>query len=683
MLILKKILKFLFRPRVVWAAVLAIGLLFGLLCLKFWDDGVFSSEKDQIEKITAAIIPDSSIVYDRNKEKIGEFYNYYHVAIPYNDLPQELIHALLSIEDRKFFEHNGINWKSMGRAVLASFVQGRLAQGGSTLTMQLVKNYLLTREKKVSRKVRELILSYYVEKNLSKERILELYLNTMYMGHGAYGVGAASQTYFGKPLQALNTPELALLAGLFQAPSAYDPHKNLPAAIKRRNLVLQAMVKSKFITNEQAKDYTATMPEIKPWTALNETIAPFFLSWVRQQVVEKLGDQGETINDVGYRIYTTLDKSIQLLANKAVQSSADRLSAYEKTMHLKRGDRLETALLAIDPQSGAILAMVGGRSYKQSPFNRAVAARRSPGSSFKPVTYSLALEKGMGWNDMVFVSPINVGGYRPKNHEGDDLTEVTLIKAFARSMNTPVISLAQKFGVGTIIERAQAMGVTAAMPREIGIAIGGFSASVADVGRIYSTIANQGTLMPTSSLLKIENSKQEVLFDAAAQPSQGTVVFNDRIAGELRSGLQAVLTIGTGSHAADLANIAAGKTGTSDDSRDNWFCGFTKNFVAVTWVGTDLNASLGKAASGASLALPIWSEFMRDVTAGPRPAETWTIPEGYTSMTIDPEFGTPAATGVTALFKNDRLPKASQASDDIKALKENKGETYRPVKIDD
>lgn len=646
-----------------------------------WSDGVFESEEEQIAKITSAIVPDSSVVYDKDGEKIGEYYNFYHIFIPYDQIPKPMIEALLAVEDRKFFAHKGVDWRSMGRALVAIISSGHFRQGGSTITMQLVKNYLLTREKKVSRKVREIILAYYVEKNLSKERILELYLNTMFMGHGAYGVGAASQTYFGKPLQELQTNEFALLAGLFQAPSAYNPHKHPDAAIKRQRVVIDSMVAAHYISDKEAADFKKRKLEFKPWIPLNETVAPYFLSWVRQLVDEKLGDDAETINDRGLKIYTTLDSRLQLIANEAVKNANIRLDAFQASLKLKKNDRVEAGFLAVDPQNGSVLAMVGGRDFKRSQFNRAVTAKRSPGSSFKPVVYSLALEKGMAWNDLVYVSPLNVGGYKPQNHEGDDLTEVTLVKALARSMNTPVVSMTQKFGINAVRDRASAMGIRSEMPREIGISIGGFSSTMTDVARLYSVIANDGSLAETWAVSKIIDRENKVLYEIGALPPPAPV-FSPETAALLRSGLQAVLTIGTGSAVSDLASVAGGKTGTSDDSRDNWFCGFTKNLVAVSWVGTDGNAAMGKAASGASLSLPTWSEFMHKAINGPRPATTWSTPDGLTAVTIDPDFGTPSDVGVSVLFKSSKLPKKSQATEDMKTIQQDQS-TYRGMKVDD
>ncbi len=661
---------------------LAMTFMMAGLTWYLWDDGIFESEQAQIEKLTSAIVPDSSIVFDTKGEKIGEYFNFYHVFFPYEKIPKPMINALLAIEDRKFFEHKGVNWSSMGRALLAVLTSGRLKQGGSTITMQLVKNYLLTREKKVSRKVREIILSYYVEKNLSKERILELYLNTMYMGHGAYGVGAAALTYFSKPIDKLELHEFALLAGLFQAPSAYDPHKNLTAALKRQHIVLDAMGSAGYLQLDEITALKLKPIAIIPWIPLNQTLAPYFLSYIRMAVAETLGDDGETINDRGMRIYTTLDRSLQQLANNALAHAEPLLQATQDSMKQKKTDRIEAAFLATNPLDGAVLAMIGGRSFKQNQFNRAVSAKRSPGSAFKPIVYGLAIEGGMSWNDMVFVSPINVNGYKPKNHDEEDMTETTLIKALARSMNTPAIALAQKYGIDEVIKRAEAMGITSEMPREIGVSIGGFSATLFDMARMYGVIAAEGTLQELWAISKITDRNDLVLYERTSQKSDSPRVFSQDVAALLRSGLQTVLASGTGSSASDLAGFAAGKTGTSDDSRDNWFCGFTSNMVAISWVGTDGHSPLGKSASGASLALPVWSEVVRGAQAGIRPASNWTTPEGLVAVAIDPDYGSPAEGGVVALFKKDKIPKASQATEDMKSIKEHQG-VYRGMKVDD
>lgn len=651
-----------------------------------WSEGVFESEQEQITKLTAAIIPDNSVVLDRTGAKIGEYYSYYHVQVPWEKIPKPMINALLAIEDRKFFEHEGVNWRSIARAFLSVATSGRLKQGGSTITMQLVKNYLLTREKKVSRKLREIILAYYVEKNLSKERILELYLNTMYMGHGAYGVGAASMVYFGKPLEELSLAEFSLLAGLFQAPSLYDPHKNPAAAIKRQRIVLDALLASHLATQSEVNAAKNKPLEFKPWIPVNETVAPFFVSWIRSEVERLLAEDDMTLNDKGYKITTTLDRTYQEIANKAVADNTAALMALQNQINSnqkrKQPERIEAALLASDPRSGAILAMVGGRNFRESQFNRTIASKRSPGSAFKPVVFSLAIEKGMSWSDLVFVSPIDVGGFRPKNHKGDDMTEVTLIKALAKSMNTPVVSLAQKYGIKNVIQRAEAMGVKSPMRLETGVAIGGFSSTMLDVDSIYRTLANDGALFDTFAISKIEDRDGKVLFqfDSAAQsPNQ---VFSPITAALLRSGLQAVLSNGTGSAAAHLASFAAGKTGTSDDSRDNWFAGFTRDLVATTWVGGDGNSSLGDSSSGASLALPIWRQFLEGLASAGLSTAPWQTPESLTSITIDPDYGTPSDVGIPALFPKDRLPKKSQAADDMRSLKKDNG-SYRELKLGD
>ena len=660
-----------------------IGVL--LLMLGYlWSEGVFESEEEQIKKLTAAITPDNSVVLDRSGAKIGEYYNHYHIETPFAQIPKNMINALLAIEDRKFFEHEGVNWRSIGRAFVSVATSGRLKQGGSTLTMQLVKNYLLTREKKVSRKLREIILAYYVEKNLTKERILELYLNTMYMGHGAYGVGAASMVYFGRPLTELSLAEFALLAGLFQAPSAYDPHKNPGLATKRQKVVLDALHASNLAPLETVVSAKSKTLEFKPWTPINETIAPFFVSWIRGEVGRLLGEDDTVLNDQGYKISTTLDRNYQELANKAVANNSPLLEALQEKINSKSKkktpERIETALLATDPRSGAILSMVGGRNFRDSQFNRAITAKRSPGSVFKPVVFSIALEKGMVWSDLVYVSPIAVGKFRPKNHKGDDMTEATLIKALAKSLNTPVVSLAQKYGMKNVIGQAELMGVTSPMKLETGVAIGGFSASMLDVDAIYRTLANEGKRHETFAITKIEDRDGKVLyeFDPTSQPP--IEVLSKEITDLTRSGLQAVLSIGTGSAVAYMAPFAAGKTGTSDDSRDNWFAGYTRDVVTTVWVGGDNYSPLGDASSGASLALPIWKQFMDGLIAAGLPTTPWQNADSLVAVTIDPDYGNPSDQGVSALFPAKKLPKKSQAADDMKTLKQDKG-SYRELKL--
>jgi penicillin-binding protein 1A len=659
---------------------------FLLIAGYLWHEGVFESESSQIEKITAVIIPDNSVVFDRAGKKIGEYYSHYHVQVPYKDIPKPMVDALLSIEDRKFFEHEGVNWKSMGRALLGIITSGRLSQGGSTITMQLVKNYLLTREKKVSRKLREIILSYYVEKNLSKERILELYLNTMYMGHGAYGVGAASRVYFGKTIDQLSQAECALLAGLFQAPSAYDPHKNPNAALKRKNMVLDAMAAAKVITPAVAATLKAEKLVFKPWTPVNETIAPFFVSWIRSEVERLLGDDDMALNDRGYKITTTLDFNLQRAGNEAVAASTGQLEELQAQINGKPGkkspERIEASLVASDARTGAILAMVGGRDFQKSQYNRAISAKRSPGSSFKPVIYSLAIDKGMTWSDLVFVSPIDVGGFRPKNHKGDDMTEVTMVKALAKSMNTPVVSLAQKFGIGQVIERAEALGIKSPMKRETGVAIGGFSSTMMDIDALYRTIANEGVRTESFAVTKIEDRDGKKLYEFDPAGVSGTTILSTESAHILRSGLQSVLTHGTGASLARFAPFAAGKTGTSDDSRDNWFAGFTRDIVVTTWVGGDSNSPLGDSASGASLALPIWDRFITAAIASGLSTTPWPVPEGLTLVAIDLDFGTPQDQGVPVLFPANKIPRKSQAAEDIKTLRQDKG-SYRELKLGD
>ncbi len=654
----------------------------GFILLVLWTGGVFEDEQEQIAKLTSAIVPDSSIVFDRKGRRIGEYFDNYHVSIPFDQIPKEMINAVLSIEDRRFFEHKGVNWRSMGRAFVAVATSGRMSQGGSTITMQLVRNYLLTREKKVSRKVREIFLSYLVEKNLSKERILELYLNTMYMGHGAYGVGAASRVYFSRPLKELGTHEFALLAGLFQAPSAFDPHRNMVLAKKRQRIVLNSMVANGVLTKDRVQSEFDKPIRLKPWDHINESLAPFFLSYVRTEVSRLLGNDGETINGRGLRIYTSLDKDLQEAANQAMGDAGKRLALLEPKLALRKGDRLEAALLSTNPNDGGVMAMVGGRNFQESQFNRTVQAKRSPGSAFKPLVFSLALERGMSWSDSIQVLSTFPGGYSPKNYGGETITSATMIRALAKSYNTPVVSLASKIGIEALVDRAKDYGIRSSIPREMGVSIGGFSSTMLDLARMYGVFASGGIRREIWAVSKIVDRQEEVLYQQAEESMQGERVMRDSVAQLLRSGLSAVLTSGTATSAAHMSHFAVGKTGTSDGSRDNWFCGYSSDLVTLTWVGTDGHSSLAKIATGASLSLPQWIQYVSKAQTI-RPSPTWWTPPGLVAAMIDLETGAPSDHGVLALFEDGKVPTQSQAAKDIRVIEQSGNTEFRKMDIDD
>jgi penicillin-binding protein 1A len=587
------------------------------LTVLLWGFFLIRSHESEIHTIANSILPDSTIVYDRNNRKIGEYFSRYHIYVPLKSIPKEMIDAVLAIEDRDFFKHKGVDWRSLGRAGLSVLKSGRYAQGGSTISMQIVRNYLLTREKTISRKIKEIVLSYQMERTLSKERILELYLNTMYMGNGAYGVGAASMVYFSRPLASLNTAELAVLAGLFKAPSLINPKRNEAESLKRQQLVLRAMREIGAIDEAKFKRLMATKIKFKVSDPVDIDFAPHYLAWIRELVFELIGERGRALNDNGLRIYTTLDYDMQQAANQSIAAASPRLKALEERLKLTGKDSIEAALLSVDRRDGSVLAMVGGTDFARSEYNRTIAALRSPGSAFKPVVYAAALSQGLRLNDLIDTAPKSIERFAWNEQPGELPPQVTLRTAFALSLNNPAVNLLATIGISPVIRLAAKMGVRSAIPKEYGIALGGFSLRMTDMARVYSTIANEGVPTTTRTITKITDRDGKTLY-AAPKRAALPPAFEPQVSQQLTEAMHAVLTEGTGSSASYLGKSAVGKTGTSDDGRDNWFCGYTKNIATVVWVGSDLHSPLGRNASGAALALPIWAQAVskyRDAAA--------------------------------------------------------------------
>ncbi|MCX6131101.1 MAG: transglycosylase domain-containing protein, partial [Proteobacteria bacterium] len=432
------------RHRLNWifGSIVALGfiLFFGIL---IWlkNAGIMQIDESRLLLIIDYKHADNTLVFDRRGEKIGEFFSDYHVYIPYEKIPTQLVKAVISIEDRHYFEHHGIDMRGIVRALLASLRSGGFTQGGSTITQQVVRNFLLSPEKKFERKIKEALLALELEQHLSKEKILEIYLNALFLGQGAYGVGAAAERHFGRPLAELETHELALIAGLFQSPSRYNPHKSPEQAKRRQRQVLKAMVQNGYLSQADYKKARSKPLIYKSQNQLNTAFAPNFIDAV-QELTEKLLT-GE-VKGKGLRIYTTLDLSLQQDMNEVIKESTPIFSAAaHKLVNVKNPNEnmIEAASIILDHSNGDVLAMTGGRDYARSQFNRALKAKRAPGSSFKPAVYAAALMGGSKWSDQVYVSPIMIQDYRPANYADEFLSEATLYSAFYQSINTPVVEL--------------------------------------------------------------------------------------------------------------------------------------------------------------------------------------------------------------------------------------------------
>lgn len=535
-------------------------------------------------------------------------------TVTVGDLPPYVSEAVIAIEDRRFYKHFGVDPVGLARAVVTNTKEGRVVQGGSTITQQLAKNLFLTSERTYRRKARELALAFWLEFKLTKEEILTLYLNRVYLGAGTYGIEAASQRYFAKPAEELTLPEAALLAGLLKAPSRYAPTNNMERARARSEVVLAAMVDAKLLTEDER--FTAN----RRLTRLAEPAATpgahYFADYVIEQVPGFIGLTSESLI-----IETTLDLTFQRAAEIALTFALERQGEQAKVS--------EGAMVALDLRGG-IKALVGGRSYQRSQFNRATQARRQPGSAFKPFVYQAALEKGWSPVDRIVDEPITIGKWTPSNYKDDFQGEVTLTTAMAKSINTVAVRLGTDVGASAIIETANRMGLSADLEPVGSLALGTGEVTPLDLTQAYVPFANGGTGVFTHAIARIRTKSGDVLYERRGS-GPGRVAHPATI-GQMNAMLSEVVESGTGRRAR-LANgrPMAGKTGTSQDFRDAWFVGYTANLVASVWVGNDNGAPMNKVTGG-TIPAAIWKDFMtRAGDNGPK----WdlpTVPGRYESV---------------------------------------------------
>lgn len=657
----------------------------GALFLYLWLDElhVFTISDKDIETVITQRPMDNSLVFDRNGQKIGEFFNSYHSFVAYDQLPKHLIEAIVAIEDRNFWNHGGFDPKGIARASVARVVGGgQNIQGASTITQQVVRHFLLPRERSLQRKVQEVALAIHLERRLSKKQIIEIYANAMFLGNGSYGAGAAALRYFGRPLGKLKPHETAMIAGLYQSPSRYNPARNPKAAKTRQLLVIEALRKHGSITRAEANAMAKAPLEYEEYKTLNLAVAPYFIDYVREESKKILAGIKSTVAGQGLRIHTTLDPGLQKLAEEAVRSADKTLDeAARRAVPVKTADgdtkepSVEASTLTVDPETGEILAMVGGRDYGKSKFNRTYQALRSPGSSFKPVVYALALEKGWKWSDVIFVSPITINNYRPRTPQDDYLTETTLMRAFYRSMNTPTIELGQKLGLRPVVDYAKRLGIRSPVKEEFGTMLGSSDVTLFDMARVYSSFANSGVLVEPIGISRINDRDGKVLWQAKPVEERSKAVMSPQIAFLMSQAMRAVLAMGTGFASAHLSNVAAGKTGTSNDATDAWFCGYSPNLVNVVWTGTDEHSQLTGDITGAKMALPIWDYFMTRAlkTRAPKPFPT---PQGVVAAFVHPKFGNRSANGVRMYFVKGNEPLDTPSA--LEALSQG-GDNYRDV----
>ncbi len=511
-------------------------------------------------------------------------------AVRYGELPPHLIDAVIAIEDRRFFSHYGLDPRGLARALLANLAAGRLVQGGSTLTQQLAKNVFLTPERTIKRKVQEVLLAFWLEARFSKQEILGFYFNRVYFGNGTYGVSAAAQSYFDKPVQSLTVAEAALLAGLLKAPTRYAPTRDPQAAAARRRLVLMAMQESGKISKEQALKANAT-PLIA--TASGHSKARYAIDWVQDLLPDFVGRPRTDLD-----VMTTLDPDMQMAAEAAIKSV---MAGAEM-----RGAN-QAAMVVMTPD-GAVRALVGGRDYAESQYNRAVLSRRQPGSAFKPVVYLAALEAGRQPDAVLVDKPVTIEGWSPGNYDEKYRGELTLRDALALSINTVAVQVSEQTGRGAVIALARRLGIATPLRPHPSLALGSFEVTLLELTALYAHFANGGRYVLPHVINAVTTANGSKLYLRQASPPPQLV--DPKYIGALNDMLSYALSEGTGRAAKINGLQLAGKTGTSQNWRDAWFVGYSGALVAGVWVGNDDGLAMQRVTGG-SLPAQIWKQFMQ------------------------------------------------------------------------
>jgi penicillin-binding protein 1A len=594
-----------------------------------------------------------SRLYDIQGQVIAEFYAERREPVPLKVIPPLLVTALLTTEDRQFYNHSGVDLRGILRAIVKDVQARRFAEGASTLTQQLAKTLFLTPRKTLVRKLKEAILALQLERRYTKAELLTLYLNQVYFGSGAYGVAAAAETFFGKSLEELDLGECALIAGMPKAPSRYSPLVNPELARKRRDIVLQQMHATKAISTEAYEAAKSAELALRP-RPNGKRKAPYFVDHVRTELETLVGTA--LLYKGGLSIYTTLSWDLQQAAEAAVEEGLDALA----TRLVARGQHDLTpqgALVALDVTSGGIRAMVGGRHYQSSRFNRAIAAQRQPGSAFKPMVFAYALEHGFAQDDILLDAPVvykkGAAGeqWRPQNFTHGYQGEMTLRHALTQSANIPAVRLMEAVGPASVVGFAHQMGISAKLHADLALALGASEVNLLELTAAYTVFPNRGEAVVPYAILEIQDSRGAPLY--RARPQRRVVMSRDGAA-IMTDMLQAVVQEGTGRPAAGLGPLVAGKTGTTSNYRDALFVGFSPDLAAGVWVGMDDFSSLGSGETGSRAALPIWTGFM-GAHLKTAPLAYFDRPASVFKRRIDPFSGRRLApdtgSGVAALFR--------------------------------
>lgn len=555
---------------------------------------------DNLDKFKPNIV---TKIYSSDDEIIKTFTAYTYEKIELKDIPDNLKKALIATEDKNFYRHHGYDLTGLARSMVQNVIAGRVVQGASTITQQLARVLFLNNERTFDRKLKELFIAARIEKTISKDQILEMYMNNVYLGAGAYGVEAAAQIYFDKHLKDCSLSELALIAGLPQAPSVYNPFNNMDLAVQRRNQVLLRMYKMRYITKdeyESAKEAKVRLAKVPQFYTTNK--APYFCDYVLKEL-ESLGFDEAEISQGGYKVVTTLNYKAQKAADEAITRNLVNWGL--------RGDKNQAAVFAYSPVDGKILVYSGGKDYTKSQYDRVTQAVRPPGSAFKPIVYAAAMEKGISPNDMIEDRPITIGQWSPHNYGNKYRGNIPVYTALMVSSNVCAARMIKEVGIRSVIQIARVLGIETPLEYDYTIALGSNGVKLFEFTRAYGAFANGGYVVQPYSVERVETSRGKVVYRAPKTKISHQLSMNT--AAEMTAMMRTVITNGTG-RAANIGKPAAGKTGTTDDNKDAYFVGYTPNIVAGVWVGNDDNTVMNKGVQGGTVPALIWKDMMKVAT---------------------------------------------------------------------
>ena len=631
--------------------LLALG---GTLAAGACTPGCKGDECPSVEALREYRPPEASRIYAVDGSLVADLSSQRRIVVDLADVPDVLRDGMVAVEDRRFWEHGGVDMRGFGRAVVRNVFSLSFQEGFSTITMQLARNVFptaLPRAKKLSRKYWEVVLARQIEDDFTKEEILELYLNQIYLGDGQYGVEAAARGYFGKPAADLTAPEAAMLIALAKNPTGYNPRTNPRRAVERRNIVLDVMAREGVIDPESLERFKETPIRLAPPPEAAGD-APYFVAAVRRELRDRFGEDADVS---GLRVYTGLDPEIQDAAHDALVDQIRRIEsgAYGRFRHgvPDSGDLapatgagspyLQGMIVALDPNTGAIRALVGGRDFTHSQYDRALQMRRQPGSSFKAITYAAALEAGMTTTTRVDVTPVELssGGriWSPSDHV-DTVEAMPVRQAVALSSNSAAVRVGQWVGEDHVISTARALGISTPMQAYPSLHLGAEEVIPAELVAAFAAFGNGGRRVEPRLITRVEDARGHVLWSAPRSAAQG---LDPRVAYLTLSLLEGVVEEGTARVIRDNGFWlpAAGKTGTTNDNKDAWFIGMTPDLVAGVWIGFDRPTTIAGNAGGGSLAAPAWGRMMSRVYASRPSPGGWSPPDGLVAVAIDRESG--------------------------------------------